>query len=99
MARATTADVAVLVTRYLRVLGFALPAALMFRAVYALNVAVSRPKVVMALQIMGLALKVALSAVLIFGYLGVPKLGAVGCAVATLIVQWLLFDWAMLAAQ
>jgi MATE family multidrug resistance protein len=84
-------DVGALVARYLRVLSFALPAALMFRALYALNVAVSRPKVVMVLQGTGLAVKVVLSAVLIFGAFGLPTLGAVGCAVATLIVHWLLF--------
>ena len=35
-----------LVTRYLRVLSLALPAALMFRAIAALNIAVARPQVV-----------------------------------------------------
>jgi MATE family multidrug resistance protein len=84
-------EVQALVARYLRVLSFALPASLMFRAVYALNVAVSRPKVVMALQGTGLALKVVLSYVLIFGHLGLPRLGAVGCAVASLIAFWTLF--------
>jgi len=85
------AEVKGLVARYLRVLSFALPAALMFRAVYALNVAVSRPKVVMVLQGMGLGVKVVLSAVLVFGLLGFPQLGAVGCAVASLTVHWVLF--------
>jgi MATE family multidrug resistance protein len=89
-------DVRVVVTRYLRVLGLALPAALMFRAVYALNVAVSRPKVVMSLQIFGLVVKVSLSGLLIFGHLGFPRLGAVGCAVASAIVYWAMFliGWA-----
>jgi MATE family multidrug resistance protein len=89
-------DVRIVVTRYLRVLGLALPAALMFRAVYALNVAVSRPKVVMSLQIVGLVVKVALSGLLIFGHLGSPRLGAVGCAVASAIVYWAMFliGWA-----
>ena len=85
-----------MVTRYLRVLGLALPAALMFRAVYALNVAISRPKVVMILQISGLVMKIALSGLLIFGHLGLPRLGAVGCAVASTIVYWTmcLIGWA-----
>jgi MATE family multidrug resistance protein len=89
-------DVAALAGRYLRIISAALPAALMFRATYALNVAVSRPKVVMAMQIMGLALKITLNYALIFGRLGAPRLGAVGCAVASLIVHWTLFvmGWA-----
>src|SRR5581483_5944715 len=37
-------DVNALVTTYLRVLSLALPAALVFRALYALNAAISRPK-------------------------------------------------------
>ena len=76
------------VTRYLRVLSLALPAALMFRAVYALNVAVSRPRVVMTMQMSGLAVKVVLSGLLIFGHRGFPRLGAVGGAVASTIVYW-----------
>src|SRR5262249_35174457 len=58
------------VARYLRVLALALPGALMFRAIYAVNTALSRPHVVMTLQLTGLALKVALSSLLILGGLG-----------------------------
>jgi MATE family multidrug resistance protein len=81
-------DVHDLVTAYLRTVSLALPAALLFRALYALNTAVSRPKLVMALQLAGLALKLALSELLIFGHLGLPRLGAVGAGLATLIVFW-----------
>src|SRR5258708_16860269 len=55
------------VARYLRVLALALPGALMFRAIYARNTAVSRPHVVMALQLACLALKACLSYLLILG--------------------------------
>ncbi len=77
--------------RYLRVLALALPGALMFRTIYAVNTAVSRPHVVMTLQLTGLALKVVLSYVLIFGGLGLPAMGAVGGALASVIVFWALF--------
>ena len=79
------------VARYLRVLALALPGGLMFRVIYAVNTAVSRPHVVMALQLAGLALKVGLSALFIFGGLGLPRLGAVGGALASVIVFWALF--------
>jgi MATE family multidrug resistance protein len=63
----------------------------MFRAIYSLNTAVSRPHVVMALQLAGLALKVCLSYLLILGALGLPRMGAVGGAVASVVVFWALF--------
>ncbi|HEY2994965.1 MAG TPA: MATE family efflux transporter [Methylomirabilota bacterium] len=85
------AEVEVAVARYLRVLALALPGALMFRAIYAVNTGVSRPHVVMSLQVMGLALKVCLSYVLILGGLGLPGMGAVGGALASTIVFWALF--------
>ena len=89
-------DVEALVTRYLRVLSVALPASLMFRVISALNIAVARPQVVMRMQVAGLALKVVLSYGLIFGALGMPRLGAVGGALASAIVFWALFvaGWA-----
>ncbi len=85
-------EIAAKVSAYLRTLGIALPAALLFTAYRGFNTAVSRPKAVMALQIGGLLLKFPASALLIGGFsLGpvtVPALGAVGCAVATAMVMW-----------
>jgi MATE family multidrug resistance protein len=84
-------DVEAQVARYLRVLALALPGALMFRAIYAVNTAVSRPHVVMTLQLAGLALKVCLSYLLILGGLGLSGMGAVCGAVASTVVFWALF--------
>jgi MATE family multidrug resistance protein len=55
------------------------------------NTAVSRPHVVMALQLAGLVLKVCLSYLLILGGFGLPPMGAVGGAVASVIVFRALF--------
>ena len=76
------------VAAYLHALMFALPAALVFRTVYSLNVAVSRPKVTMAINLIGLALKIPLNYILIYGKFGMPALGAAGCGYATAIVMW-----------
>lgn len=82
LARAEPA-VAEKVRGYLGALAFALPFALLFTAFRGFNTAVSRPKIVMALQLGSLALKLPLSALLVFGGLGVPALGAPGCGIAT----------------
>jgi MATE family multidrug resistance protein len=75
---------------YLLALAFSLPASLLFTVYRGFNTAVSRPKAVMVLQLTGLALKLPLSAALVFGVpaLGVPDLGVVGCGIATAIVMW-----------
>ena len=88
--------VALKVRAYLQGLAFALPAALVFTAYRGFNVAVSRPKAVMALQLVGLALKVPLNALLVFGAslptpfgdLRLPALGTPGCGIATAVVMW-----------
>ena len=71
LARAEPA-VAEKVRGYLGALAFALPFALLFTAFRGFNTAVSRPKIVMALQLGALALKLPLTAWLVFGGLGVP---------------------------
>ncbi|WP_292934097.1 MATE family efflux transporter [Noviherbaspirillum sp.] len=76
---------------YLRILALALPATLGFRIYASLNTAIGRPKMVMALQIGALALKVPLNALFIFGGFGIPALGGPGCAVATGITVWVMF--------
>lgn len=72
---------------YLAALAFALPFALLFTAFRGFNTAVSRPKAVMALQLGGLALKLPLTALFVFGAapLQLPALGAAGCGIATAI--------------
>jgi MATE family multidrug resistance protein len=84
-------EVAAKVRGYLAALAFALPSALLFTAFRGFNTAVSRPKVVMALQAGAFALKVPLNAMLVFGFdagiVHVRPLGATGCGVATAIVM------------
>lgn len=85
-----TPEVAGKVRGYLGALALSLPAALLFTAYRGFNVALSRPKAVMALQLGGLALKVPLSVLFVFGSepLSVPALGVVGCGIATAIAMW-----------
>ncbi len=79
------------VRHYLLALAFALPAALLFAAYRGFNIAVSRPKAVMLIQLAGLGLKLPLSAALVYGVppLGLPELGVTGCGIATAVAMWL----------
>ena len=85
---------------YLLALAFALPASLLFTVYRGFNVAVSRPKAVMALQIGGLALKIPLSMALVSGVpaLGIPALDVLGCGLSTMIAMWVqtLIAWLVL---
>ena len=78
-------------TLYLRILALALPATLCFRIYSSLNTAIGRPKMVMALQMVSLLLKVPLNWLFIFGGFGLPALGGPGCAVATALIAWVMF--------
>lgn len=77
------------VTLYLRILALALPATLAFRLYASLNTAIGKPKMIMAIQLAGLALKVPLNVWFIFGGLGIPAFGGPGCAIATAVAGWL----------
>jgi MATE family multidrug resistance protein len=83
-------EVAAKVRGYLLALAFSLPASLLFTIYRAFNTSVGRPKAVMGLQVGALALKLPLSAALVFGLpaLGVPALGVLGCGIATAVAMW-----------
>ena len=75
---------------YLAVLAWTLPPSLLFRMYSTLNQSLGRPLLVTWLQIGSLALKVPLSIWFAFGGLGLAPRGAVGCALASLVVGYAL---------
>jgi MATE family multidrug resistance protein len=77
------------VRRYLSVLALALPPALLFRMYSTLNQSLGKPLLVTWLQGASLVLKVPLTLWFAFGGLGVAAQGAVGCAWATVVVNYL----------
>ncbi|HWS74379.1 MAG TPA: MATE family efflux transporter [Quisquiliibacterium sp.] len=83
-------EVSELVRGYLWAVAAGLPPALLFRAFYALNTAISRPQVVMYINLVGVALKVPLNALFMYGWedAGLPALGGAGCGVATSVIAW-----------
>ena len=67
-------DVRERIASHLRALVLAMPAALVFRTIYALGTAVSRPKLVMAINLAAIGVKALLNWVFIYGKLGLPAL-------------------------
>jgi MATE family multidrug resistance protein len=74
---------------YLLAVALGLPGALAARVFVALNSAVSRPRVTMAINLVALALKIPLNALFMYGAGPLPALGGAGCGVATAVLSWL----------
>jgi multidrug resistance protein, MATE family len=87
---------------YLSAISWGVPATLLFRVFYGFSTAVARPRVVMALNLVGLCIKVPLNLVFMYGHLGAPELGGVGCAVSSSVIAWvsclLAWSWCFLGA-
>jgi MATE family multidrug resistance protein len=87
-------DVEPMVRSYLGALAIALPGSLLFTAFRGFSTAIANTRMVMRLQLSGLALKAPLSALLVFGIgtpgdaLHLPGLGVLGCGIATAIALW-----------
>ncbi len=75
---------------YLSVLAWSLPPALVVRMFSTLNQSLGQPLLVTWLQIGSLGVKVPLSIWFAFGGMGLDARGAVGCALATLVVNYAL---------
>lgn len=77
------------VREYLAVLALALPPSLLFRMYSTLNQSLGKPLLVTWLQVASLALKIPLSIWFAFGGYGLEGGGAVGCAWASVVVNWI----------
>jgi len=78
------------VQRYLGVLAFAFAPSLLFKLYSTFNQSLGKPRMVTWLQIAALAIKIPLSIWWVAGGAGVDAMGAVGCAWATLVVNYVL---------
>ncbi|QSI31617.1 MATE family efflux transporter [Variovorax sp. RKNM96] len=83
------------VEAYLAVLAFALAPALLFRLFSTLNQSLGKPQLVTWLQLGSLVVKLPLSIWFTFGGAGLPAMGLVGCAWATLCVNWTMLGCAV----
>lgn len=83
------ADVAERAADYLAGTAFGLPALLFYRAFYAFNNAVGRPRALMGISAITTSVHVPLAWALTNGAAGLPELGGPGCGVSTAVVNWL----------
>ena len=81
------AELQATVQSYLAIVGWSLPAALLFRIFSTLNQALGRPQLVTWLQAASLLVKLTLSVWFTFGGFGLQAMGVVGCAWATFAVN------------
>ena len=84
------------VQHYLSVLAFAFAPSILFRLYSTFNQSLGKPWLVTGLQLGALMVKIPLSIWLVAGGGGIEPMGAVGCAWATLIVNYLLLLLALL---
>jgi MATE family multidrug resistance protein len=88
-------EVAVIARTYLVAVAIGLPAALLFRVFYALSNAIAQPRTVMTINLVGVAMKIPLNALFMYGWQTdaglqvVPTMGGAGAGVATAIILWL----------
>ena len=100
-------EIAADVRAYLRALMWAAPAMFLFRVFNSFSTSISQPRAVMVIQLLGLALKVPLNWLLMYGAAGVPgleavpllgsipEMGGIGCAWALAIEAWLMLGAAL----
>ena len=84
------------VANYLTVLAFAFAPSILFRLYSTFNQSLGKPLLVTWLQVGALLVKIPLSIWLVAGGLGIKPMGVVGCAWATLVVNYLLLALALI---
>ncbi|MGQ0286742.1 MATE family efflux transporter [Pasteurellaceae bacterium 22721_9_1] len=88
MAREMKKDLADITISYLRVMLWGLPAYLLMINFRCLNDGIAKTKPAMVITVLGLLLNIPLNYIFIYGKFGLPAFGAVGCGIATAIVNW-----------
>ncbi len=82
------ADLAAETVAFMRVLSFNAPALALFCACRGLTDGVSRPRVSLGFGVLALAVLAPLGWAMMYGRLGFPAMGAMGCAYANLVAMW-----------
>ena len=77
-------------SQFVHVISLGLPAFGMYRALYGYTTSLNETKPVMMIALGGLGFNIVINWIFIYGHLGMPQLGATGCAVATGMGLWLM---------
>jgi MATE family multidrug resistance protein len=75
---------------FLHIISLGMPAFGCYRALYGYTTSINQTKPIMVIAILGLLYNVVLNWGLIFGHFGLPRMGALGCAVSTASGVWLM---------
>ncbi len=78
------------VRAYLAASTWGVPAAFALRLFFGLSMGIGRPRPVMFFNLLSLAIKIPLNALFMYGFSGMPAMGAPGAAVATSLDAWLM---------
>lgn len=84
-------DVRDLALNFVLVVSFGLPAFTCYRVLYGYAASLNQTRPLMVIALGALALNVLVNWLLVFGNLGFPRLGGLGCAWATLLCVWFNF--------
>lgn len=76
---------------YMHAIVFAVPAYLLFQTLRSFTDGMSLTKPAMVIGFIGLLINIPLNWMFVYGKLGAPALGGVGCGIATAIVYWCMF--------
>ncbi len=77
--------------QYLAIMAIGVLPALLAVNLRCMNDGLSNPRPAMLITFFGLLINIPLNYIFIFGKFGMPAMGAVGCGVATAIVNWVMF--------
>ena len=77
-----------LAKQFVLVISLALPAFCCYRVLYGYSASINQTKPMMVIALLALALNVFINWLLVFGNLGFPRLGGLGCAWSTVICIW-----------
>jgi MATE family multidrug resistance protein len=86
-----TPDILPIAIGYVHAIAWGMPGMLAFFSLRYTSEGLGRTKPIMFIGFLGLALNVFFNWVFIYGKYGMPRLGAVGCGVATAISMWMMF--------